>query len=100
MPAAPIVGFLMNYSYYYPLFMAYLWITGALFYYWRFERPRKGKAAGPPSLPEYPLVCIVVPCHNEGGQINETVECLLGCRYPNFEILLVNDGSADETRQI
>ena len=33
----------MGYSYYYPLFMAYLWITGAMFYYWRFERPDKGQ---------------------------------------------------------
>jgi biofilm PGA synthesis N-glycosyltransferase PgaC len=93
-----LLDFLMSYSYYYPLFMAYLWITGALFYYWRFERPIAGAAKGPPVLQEHPLVSIVVPCHNEGALINETVEYLLACRYPNFEILLVNDGSADETR--
>ena len=96
----PLIDFLMGYSYYYPLFMAYLWITGAMFYYWRFERPGKGEAKGPPLLGEHPLVCIVVPCHNEGKLINETVEYLLACRYPNFEVLLVNDGSADETRLV
>jgi biofilm PGA synthesis N-glycosyltransferase PgaC len=95
-----LVDVLRGYSYYYPLFMAYLWITGAMFYYWRFERPEKGGKRGPPPLAEHPLVCIVVPCHNEGALINETVEYLLDCRYPNFEILLVNDGSADETRQV
>src|SRR5664279_4079366 len=80
--------------------MAYLWMVGATFYYWRFERPKKGQKAGSPTLAEHPLVCIVVPCHNEGPQIFETVECLLRCDYPNFEILLVNDGSTDKTRQV
>ena len=108
----PLFAFLKAYAYYYPLFMAYLWMTGATFYYWRFERPKPGVPSGPPLLtgpplntdsPQVtplPLVAIVVPCHNEGRNINETVEWLLACRYPNFEILLVNDGSADATRHV
>jgi biofilm PGA synthesis N-glycosyltransferase PgaC len=48
----------------------------------------------------HPLVTIVVPCHNEGRDIEDTVEYLLATTYPNFDILLVNDGSGDETRQI
>ncbi len=91
---------LTAFSYYYPLFMAYLWIAGAVFYYWRFERPRAGAPGGPPLLGAYPLVCVVVPCHNEGPQINETVACLLTSRYPNFEVVLVDDGSGDDTRQV
>ena len=54
----------------------------------------------PPLLPLHPLVTIVVPCHNEGRDIEDTVEYLLATTYPNFDILLVNDGSGDETRQI
>ncbi len=95
-----ILDYLTGFSYYYPLFMAYLWMVGATFYYWRFERLKKGQKIGPPPLTEYPLVCIIVPCHDEGPQVSETVECLLTCEYPNFEILLVNDGSADKTRQV
>jgi len=91
---------LKAYAYYYPLFMAYLWMTGAMFFYWRFERTPNGEMAQPPALAEYPLVCMVVPCHNEGSHINETVEWLLKTNYPNYEIVLVNDGSADETRQV
>jgi biofilm PGA synthesis N-glycosyltransferase PgaC len=48
----------------------------------------------------HPLVTIVLPCHNEGRDIEDTVEYLLATTYPNFDILLVNDGSGDETRQI
>lgn len=94
------VDLLSAYSYYYPLFMAYLWMSGAMFYYWRFERPTKGQATAPPTLAEHPLVCIVVPCHNEGTHIYETVEYLLRCQYPTYEIVLVNDGSADDTRRV
>ena len=87
--------------------MAYLWMTGAVFYYYRYERPPKSHRdlpdAGPetpPPLAEYPLVTIIVPCHNEGRDIEDTVEYLLASTYPNFDILLVDDGSADETRSI
>lgn len=99
-PNATLLDYVIDYSYYYPLFMAYLWIIGALFFYWRFERPQDAQGPGPPRLAEHPLVCIVVPCHDEGAQIEETLEQLLLNRYPNLEILLVNDGSADETRRV
>ena len=40
-PGVTPLEFFLAYSYYYPLFMAYLWMTGAVFYYFRFERPPK-----------------------------------------------------------
>jgi len=106
-PGTSPVEFFSAYSYYFPLFMAHLWMVGAVFYYFRYERPPKSHRdlpesglETPPVLPEYPLVTIVVPCHNEGRDIEDTVEYLLASTYPNFDILLVDDGSADETRQI
>ena len=94
----------MGFTFYYPLFMAYLWMIGAVFYFIRYERAPKGLPRGvpesPPALPEYPQVSIVVPCHNEGRDIGDTVAYLLASTYPNFDILLVNDGSGDETREI
>ena len=94
----------MGFAFYYPLFMAYLWMIGAVFYYFRYERPPKGwprgKAEQPPALPDSPPVSFVVPCHNEGRDIEDTVEYLLASTYPAFDILLVNDGSSDETPQI
>src|SRR3989304_5009039 len=106
-PGTSLVEFFSAYSYYYPLFMAYLWMTGGVFYYFRYERPPKSHhnlphsgLEAPPVLAEHPLVTIVVPCHNEGRAIEDTVEYLLASTYPNFDILLVDDGSGDETRQI
>ena len=83
-PGTSPVEFFSAYSYYYPLFMAYLWMIGAVFYYFRYERPPKSHRdlpnsglETPPVLAEYPLVTIVVPCHNEGRDIEDTVEYLL-----------------------
>jgi len=43
------------------------------------------------------LVSIVVPAYNEGRVIVACVESILACPYPNKEIILVNDGSTDDT---
>jgi biofilm PGA synthesis N-glycosyltransferase PgaC len=106
-PGTSPLEFALAYSYYYPLFMAYLWMTGAVFYYLRYERPPRGHrdlSGKQPELPPppawHPQVTIVVPCHNEGRDIEDTVTYLLASTWPDFDILLVNDGSGDETRQI
>ncbi|WP_281950496.1 poly-beta-1,6-N-acetyl-D-glucosamine synthase [Nitrosophilus kaiyonis] len=87
---------LINYSYYYPLFMAYIWMVGSIYYLFHWER----KNSNTPELKEYPLVSILVPCYNEEKHIKETIEYLLETNYPNFEIIAVNDGSKDKTGEI
>jgi cellulose synthase/poly-beta-1,6-N-acetylglucosamine synthase-like glycosyltransferase len=44
-----------------------------------------------------PTVSIVVPAHNEGEVIEETIESLIGLAYPNKEIIVVDDNSTDDT---
>ena len=44
-----------------------------------------------------PPVSIVVPAYNEGKTIIESVHSLLALRYPRLEVVVVNDGSADDT---
>ncbi|AFN75476.1 glucosaminyltransferase [Melioribacter roseus P3M-2] len=48
----------------------------------------------------YPFVSIIVPVYNEGKIIKSSVESLLGLDYPNYEIIIVNDGSTDDTAEI
>lgn len=47
----------------------------------------------------YPFVSIIVPAYNEGVTIFDSVSSLLQLDYPNFEIIIVNDGSTDDTAQ-
>ncbi len=85
-----------SFVYYYPLFMAYLWMIGAIYYYLRWERT-SNRPDNPPLLPQYPGVSIIVPCHNESKNLEETIGCLAAQDYPDFEIIAVNDGSTDNT---
>ena len=47
-----------------------------------------------------PLVSVVVPAYNEGKVISRTIESLLASDYQNFEIIVVDDGSLDDTSQV
>lgn len=82
--------------FFYPLFMAIFWMIGALIFYYRHERGQQP----PPVLDEYPLVSILVPCHNEENVICATIEQLCRNRYPNFEIIVINDGCTDHCGKI
>lgn len=95
-----IVEGLLGFSFYYPLFMAYLWMVGGIYYYFHWERRDRDSYHKPPKLPEYPAVSIIVPCHNEAANIAETLTALLNLDYPDFEIVAVNDGSSDRTGPI
>ena len=90
-------GLLFDFAFFYPLLMSYLWMSGALLYYVRYERGRHYTV--PPELPEYPLVSVLVPCYNESSNVIETFIALADMHYPNYEILAINDGSSDDTGQ-
>jgi cellulose synthase/poly-beta-1,6-N-acetylglucosamine synthase-like glycosyltransferase len=47
-----------------------------------------------------PLVSVVVPAFNEGKVIIRTIESLLASDHKNFEIIIVDDGSTDDTLHI
>jgi cellulose synthase/poly-beta-1,6-N-acetylglucosamine synthase-like glycosyltransferase len=47
-----------------------------------------------------PFVSIIVPVFNEGKIITRSVQSLLKLDYSNYEIIIVNDGSTDDTKEI
>jgi cellulose synthase/poly-beta-1,6-N-acetylglucosamine synthase-like glycosyltransferase len=47
--------------------------------------------------PLAPPISILVPAYNEEAGIIESVSSLLALDYPNFEIVVVSDGSSDQT---
>ena len=44
-----------------------------------------------------PLVSVIVPAYNEELTIVQSIRALLGLDYRSFEIVIVNDGSSDDT---
>ena len=47
-----------------------------------------------------PLISIITPCYNAAKFLADTVESVLAQSYINFEWIIVNDGSTDETEAI
>lgn len=49
------------------------------------------------SSPHLPGISVIAPAYNEGGVIRNGVHTLLSLSYPKFEVIIVNDGSTDDT---
>jgi len=47
-----------------------------------------------------PPVSLLVPAYNEELMIKENVRSLLALNYPEYEVIVVNDGSKDDTAKI
>jgi len=62
-------------------------------YYRRLSRTR-------PKSKDFPCVSIMVPAYNEQENIAAAVESLLRLDYPDYEVLVVDDGSTDRTLKI
>ena len=44
-----------------------------------------------------PTISIIAPCYNEEKSIIQNVRSLLSLQYPDVEVIIVNDGSKDES---
>jgi len=85
-----------DFVYLYPLMMSFVWMIGALIFFLRHER----KKAPAPDTDAYPLFSVLVPCHNEEDQLRETVAHLMDLEYPEYEVILIDDGSDDDTASV
>lgn len=47
-----------------------------------------------------PIISIIVPCYNQSMYMRETLDCLLKQTIEDWECVIVNDGSTDETLEI
>jgi cellulose synthase/poly-beta-1,6-N-acetylglucosamine synthase-like glycosyltransferase len=51
-------------------------------------------------LENFPSVSLVIPAYNEEDTIAMTIESALSVDYPDYEVIVVNDGSEDDTLEI
>ena len=78
----------------YPVTTAALWIAGGLMFRLWEERP-----SDPDLEPEggWPGVSVLIPAYNEEAVIATSVRAALNSDYPQFEVLVLDDGSTDDT---
>ena len=51
-------------------------------------------------LADYPFVSIIVPMRNEKNNAVECVRSLVSLDYPNFEVIIGDDSSTDDTKKL
>ncbi len=54
----------------------------------------------PPRYAHWPRVSVVVCSHNGAATIRDTLEGLRNLDYPDYEVIVINDGSTDSTLRI
>jgi cellulose synthase/poly-beta-1,6-N-acetylglucosamine synthase-like glycosyltransferase len=93
------------------MFVTALWGIWGMLTYWivlsigavRYYYATRDEAAAVAAWEgELPFVSVLVPAHNEGLVIEDTVRALCEQRYPRdrFEIIVINDASSDDTGEI
>ena len=49
---------------------------------------------------DQPLVSVVIPTYNYARYVGDTVQSILAQSYPNLEVIVINDGSTDDTLDV
>lgn len=47
-----------------------------------------------------PEISVVLPVYNGGKFLNEAIESIISQTYDNFEFIIINDGSTDQSLNI
>ncbi len=84
--ALVIFLFVLLFRYFAILLLAYLYINQ-----YTYRAPLGGY---------FPFVSILVPVYNEEKVVVDSIKSLLELNYPNYEIIIINDGSSDKTKQV
>lgn len=81
----------------YLLYLTTVILPFLLLLFWR-TLPRRASETVPAE--DWPFVSILIPAHNEQEIILDAIHGALNQRYPNFEVIVIDDGSLDLTSHL
>lgn len=82
------------------LFLAILYIRYFMLLWFAYLQHTEQNIRGRTTSATLPPVSIVIPAYNEGEVIEGAIQSLLLMDYPTFEVLVVDDGSTDNTPEV
>ncbi|MCZ6767378.1 MAG: glycosyltransferase family 2 protein [bacterium] len=92
---SPIYLVVLIFFAWYPIFSSAMWVFTSIVFFFRRERKK------PVFDHRYvPPVTVLISAYNEQDHIQQTIEGCLAIDYPNYETLVVDDGSTDGTSSI
>lgn len=78
----------------YPVIVSTVWIIGSIFFAIQQRQvPLRNLHQGQPD----DLVSVLIPAHNEEATLGQVVESVAKMAYQKIELILINDGSQDNT---
>ena len=102
-----LIAFLVVFQNYFNTMWAIIFLIGFMslytFYMYIAMKYQKRKLKKCPPILDYtyhPFVSILIPCHNEHEVIEKTALNILNLDYKDFEIILIDDRSTDDTPKI
>jgi len=79
------------------IFLAVLFIRYFALLWFAYLGHAERNVLGSPKAKAYPPISILIPAYNEGRVIEGALASLAGLDYPQFEVVVVDDGSTDDT---
>jgi cellulose synthase/poly-beta-1,6-N-acetylglucosamine synthase-like glycosyltransferase len=68
--------------------------------YFALKQKRRSSSRTFSSIPVQPFVSVLIAAYNEETVIVKTIKSILQSEYPNFEVIIVDDGSKDQTSKV
>ncbi len=81
----------------YPMITSVMWIYTSVIFFRRREKIAPHKLDAFYNLDQHPLVSFIIPAFNEEDNIADTLAGVLKVKYPNYEVVVVDDCSTDNT---
>jgi cellulose synthase/poly-beta-1,6-N-acetylglucosamine synthase-like glycosyltransferase/peptidoglycan/xylan/chitin deacetylase (PgdA/CDA1 family)/spore germination protein YaaH len=75
-------------------------LRGIFLMYFALKQKRRTSLRTFSSIPIQPFVSVIIAAYNEETVIVKTIKSILQSIYPNFEIIIVDDGSKDHTSKV
>jgi biofilm PGA synthesis N-glycosyltransferase PgaC len=82
------------------LFLALLFVRYFSLLWFAYLGHAERNVAGPARMKELPPVSILIPAYNEGKVLADALRSLNQLDYPQYEVVVVDDGSSDETLSV